>query len=407
MSTRTQRRNVSRTATCQQPASDVSTKPWRTVETLCPPMMSIVSSGFEGKDFGSVETELQRMLGNVHPGGGLTSADLVGEVKKIVGKGGADYVDVGRTCVLYVVPILGPTGLVHGAHLWLGPRKAAPPKSHRACGLVFEFDTLMVHKPLEFTRMLGCPDDMYHERRPLSEMLDGTLTFEGEGDLIRLLHTDRTPGGRMRFAATVPNYQGYLMKWQITLATPLTPADGVMVLVEDLTSDHATMLRPSLADVGLKAHSAARSRHVGIHVVTADHDPVVPRWLTAPPSWIHHVDPFAVNDHADGPDRVRGFFHPDNRSAVVEAGADDTVVVRCLDHNGGHSPTRVSFTPYPDYDGLNIRIIEFQPAATPSAGSARRCPRRRPPSARPSTSPPNATTPANWNSWPKPQPKKP
>jgi hypothetical protein len=343
----------------RRPKPDVSTKPWRTVEALCPPMMSVVSSGFEGKEFMPVEAELQRMLGNLHPGGELTSADLAGKVKKIIDGAEPDGIEIGRNFVMLVLPILGPTGRGHGGQLWLGPRDMTPPSPRPACGLIFEFDTLMVHKPLEFTRMLGCPTDMYHERRPLAEMLDGTIASDSEEDLVRLLHLDRSPGEGLRFQTTVANYRGRTMKWQVTIRTPLTPSNGAMVLVEDLTGT-TPMRLPSLADIGLKAHNEARSSHVGILIVTADSDPVVPRWLTAPPPWVYYVDPFAVNDRAGGPDRVRGFIHPDDRAAVVKARNDGTVVVRCLDHHGGYTPTRIGFTPYPGYDGSRMRIAQFE-----------------------------------------------
>jgi hypothetical protein len=57
---------------------------------------------------------------------------------------------------------------------------------------------------------------------------------------------------------------------------------------------------------------------------------------------------------------VRGFFHPDDRAAVVKAHNDGTVVVRCLDHDGGYTPTRIGFTPYPGYDGSRMRIAQFE-----------------------------------------------
>ncbi|QIS08776.1 GAF domain-containing protein [Nocardia arthritidis] len=322
--------------------------PWTVVETLDPAVdPTVVSHGGVGRDFVVLERFLQRAINAARMGTAITPDSVSRHIVATRDRGEPTNALFGQgknKWVLHTLPVMGPQNRVHGVQFWLGPVDEDPPEPHRVTGVTWDLPNKLVHLTADCTRMSGTPDEKFTPELPLAMFWRSTTRFDHHEAVFNLLYNPH-PHGRLQSTGTVQHADGHEMLWQATIrARHDHEAIGAWALLEDLTSDAARPLHPTLEQEAFREYHRTAGTYLGVvHIA----DGTVVTWLTDPPPWI---------DWNHAPDEI---FPPEDRARLATAVAPDEGVVRALNHEMGYTPTRIVLSPYRGCRGKRLAIGQF------------------------------------------------
>ncbi|WP_040789448.1 GAF domain-containing protein [Nocardia paucivorans] len=331
-----------------------------TVEALAPEGFSVVSVGDEARGFADWRRVLQRQLAKT-PAlyDGLTTRDLIEIIRTAIDR--AEDVDSEIPTAsgphrLMIRPVFGPAGDVHAVQFWAGPETAQAPPRPAAVGAIWDLDSQTIQQPSGITRLSGIAPEEYVPRTSIAEFFHRITAFDRHAEVLDLLYSPE-PGEKLQFEVSITHAAGRATQWRISMrARDDNRTRGAWWLIEDITSDNAPEIWPTLESVGLReAHRRAGNY---IAVVQLAHTSIS-HWLTDPAPWIRWDYLFRPVD----------VFHPDDRIRLIElaerirSGDTAGVTVRALNYNGGYTPTSLLLYPYPGFSTRELAIAQLVRAA--------------------------------------------
>lgn len=318
---------------------------WHLVETLIPGEMTVVSSGGKTREWSSVE--------RLSPAPDISIRGLV----RITTETGASQKVTGvskrkqREYFLHTIPVLGPSGEVHGVQVWVGDTDGPTTPPRTVSGIAWHLTRSVITQTLEASTMSGVhPEDHVPQRTPAEYTAKAVKFDDAENLFAAALMPEH--GRRWDAPMSVLHADGRVMNWHCW-ARGRTDGDnlGLRLLWHDVT-DTVPPAMPTLKELGLP--SALESAKTCVAVFDALTGTLT-MWLPEAPSWVQWRDVPSGRD----------IIHADDRICFVQAlrkwGHDTgpvmtTVRMRALAEGGLRwQPVSIELRQYPGQ--LSDRLI--------------------------------------------------